>query len=441
MPAPANSRRCSTGSLRAAEPSRRPSTAARQALWAVVALLIGYGSLYPFRFHFPGLPLVSLLHVPLWTRPSDVFGNVLLFVPWGLAGWWAGRGTAGHRALPVFVAGLAYALLLQVLQLWLPMRTASLGDVFWNVSGLIVGLALAPWLRDAPRTACGAILAAWLLGLLLPLLPLLPADGHRAWLREAQTALAPPSPAALVWHIAGGWLCVRLLLALGRGPRAVAALIAAVLLLRPALPEAPLDPALALGLPFGALCAVFGRERGDGPLIALLLVAYTFDGLWPFVWRPVGVVALLPFDSLLHGSMLNNLRHLTARLAIYAGVQWLVQQRRGRLPAVAVCGLALWVGAVEGAQAWLVGRYADAGELLWVLLAAGLVHLAGPVPATLQAVADAPDAHPPATGLDVLDVARAVPGGAASAGTGAASADVQGCGTEVQSVEAGVRNV
>ena len=350
------------------------------ALWGVVALLIGYGSLYPFRFRFPGLPLESLLQVPpLWTRPSDVFGNMLLFVPWSLCGWWAGRGTAWRRAAPVLLGGLAWALLLQVLQLWLPERVASLGDVFWNALGLAAGLLLATRLHDAPRTACIAILALWLLGLLLPLLPFWPAGLPLAWVRSLQATLSLPLPAALVWHVAGGWLSMRLLQGLGAGVRAAVGLVVGVLLLGPALPAAHPDPAQMLGLPLGVLCALYGRERADGLLIGLIAAVYTFDGLWPFRWRPLGMLSLQPFDSLLHGNMLNNLRHLCARLAIYAGVLWLIQQHCQRLPPLATLLVVGWVVGVEGAQAWLVGRYADIGELFWVLLAAGLVHLAGPL--------------------------------------------------------------
>lgn len=363
---------------------RRPSTAARRALWAVVALLIGYGSLYPFRFHVPGESPLLLLHLaPLWTRASDVFGNVLLFVPWSLCGWWACRGSARQRALPVLLGGLPYALLLQVLQLWLPMRVASLGDVFWNALGLVAGLLLAPRLRDAGRCLCLAILLLWLLGLLLPVWP---TGLSPAWLRPLLAFQVLPTPVALVWHVAGGWLSMRLLQSLsGSGEWRAMALLAVVLAAVSLLPGARHDPSALVGLPLGVLCAQLGRGRTDGLLIVLIALVYTFDGLWPFRWRPVGVVTLLPFDSLLHGNMLNNLRHLCARLAIYAGVLWLCCQRYARLPPAVALLVVLWVGVVEGAQAWLVGRYADVGELFWALLAVALVQFAGPLPAQTAA--------------------------------------------------------
>ena len=96
----------------------------------------------------------------------------------------------------------------------------------------------------------------------------------------------------------------------------------------------PSDPAQMLGLPLGVLGARCNGqpERADGLLIGLIAAVYTFDGLWPFRWRPLGMLSL-PFDSLLHGNMLNNLRHLCARLAIYAGVLWLIQQRCQQLAA------------------------------------------------------------------------------------------------------------
>ena len=52
------------------------------ALWGVVALLIGYGSLYPFRFRFPGLPLESLWQSPRFDLAATGYGlvSLVLFV-------------------------------------------------------------------------------------------------------------------------------------------------------------------------------------------------------------------------------------------------------------------------------------------------------------------------------------------------------------------------
>src|ERR1700681_4620830 len=121
----------------------------RPTLPIVVVVLVAYGSLFPFHFVAPtdvqrALEML-LADRRLWTSLSDVLGNIALFVPLGATGvWWgATRTSRGYAALWTVLAGLAFAFLLQVGQIFVPERSAAMADVFWNAVGTVIGAAIA----------------------------------------------------------------------------------------------------------------------------------------------------------------------------------------------------------------------------------------------------------------------------------------------------------
>ena len=115
------------------------------------AVFIVYGSLFPFDFASNPRPVETVFvdWNPFLNR-SDAVDNILLFVPLGAALWFAGRSSASRWAL----VGASWVLLglgLQVAQLYLPSRVASMTDAINNAFGLGIGLqlsrTLAPWLQ------------------------------------------------------------------------------------------------------------------------------------------------------------------------------------------------------------------------------------------------------------------------------------------------------
>src|SRR5262245_40258713 len=93
-----------TTSARAADVHSRTvaATGMRRTALAVLALLITYGSLYPFHFAMPvshGAAWEKLLFdwTPFTSR-GDALGNFALFLPFGFAGVFAAPGRA--RAAP-----------------------------------------------------------------------------------------------------------------------------------------------------------------------------------------------------------------------------------------------------------------------------------------------------------------------------------------------------
>ena len=362
-------------------------------LWLATAALIVYGSLYPFQFAAaPGADVWRILvgakkeHLSL----ADVLGNVALFAPYGYIGMLARRSRLWWGdAIVVGVSGGVLALLLQALQVYLPMRSPSLADVVWNLAGLALGIAGAwllggrgalrwPAVSRAPREAL-AILAIWLMSELLPLVPSLDwgyvKDNLKPLLAAHWTGLET------LKHGVGALLALSALDAIAvRGRRLWgAALLAGVAVAKIFIVGQGLTVAALAGFLGGFLVwqVIRGLPQASRILMlaAVLFTASFWFAVFPFNFSPRrNTFEILPFAALLQGSMLDNVRALAGRLVIYLGLLWLLRLSSGRLLPGAVA-LASWVTMLEFLQLFLPGRVADLTEPLWVLLCAWLLHI------------------------------------------------------------------
>ena len=129
---------------------------------------------------------------------ADVLDNVILYMPLGAA-----IALCGWRLPWALAAPALLSLSIEFLQIWIPGRDPSLGDVTFNTVGAAVGIGLvassALWLRPTPRASLllaigstlGAVAALLATGLLLqPDLPTstyfgqrTPDLGHLEWYR------------------------------------------------------------------------------------------------------------------------------------------------------------------------------------------------------------------------------------------------------------------
>jgi glycopeptide antibiotics resistance protein len=119
-------------------------------------LFIVYATLLPFNFSASSSLIESRLH-RLWERPLrggswlDVYGNILLFFPWGLllAIWRTGRG-AGYLAVLILslLSGAILTVSVESTQLFSASRFPSFIDVLSNTLGSVVGGLIGwPWTR------------------------------------------------------------------------------------------------------------------------------------------------------------------------------------------------------------------------------------------------------------------------------------------------------
>lgn len=180
--------------------------------WVLLMLIVGfiiYGSLFPFNFQSTPQPFEKLFvsWSPLGQR-SDAIDNFLLFIPLGVTLYFCFNHTFG-RVFAVLVCWLVLGVLLQIAQLYLPSRVASLTDSFWNALGLITGLFfsyfLAPWLyRQAshmkePQDQFAVILVSvWLVYESFPFIPTLDIGELRGHLKTF--FYAPPFEWMRLWQ-------------------------------------------------------------------------------------------------------------------------------------------------------------------------------------------------------------------------------------------------
>ena len=220
----------------------RAHFAAPLLLAAVVALIL-YVSLWPFRVGANGPEVVETLRALTWARAgrSDMFNNVLLYVPFGFCLALVVEPRFGR--LWSLVAGVLLGALLslavEVAQASITPRVPSLTDLSLNAAGSLAGaIAGSAWhalgARMTPRSnpigRSGAValtvLVLWLVARLWPLWP----DPS---LRQVKRAVRPLFTPELGWtELAGffvGWLVVaQAVFHLARRQRSVDAFLLAI---------------------------------------------------------------------------------------------------------------------------------------------------------------------------------------------------------------------
>lgn len=344
----------------------------------LVAALIAYGSLYPFRFVMPRsleLALEELFaHPQLWTSLSDVAGNVLLFVPMGVAIVVAAGARRNARTWRVvwIVLALLLALLLQVVQVFVPSRSAALADVLWNGVGTAIGLVagkaahavLQRWTVGSDRMAglSALVLAFWLGWRLWPFVPTID------W-QHFKDALKPLllHPQFSAWSFVSMAVSVMLLSALVvslRFPRSVLIGVTAfALAARPFLVGQTLSVSVLagslVGLALGLSVLRVGMVRAGPAMIFLAMLWFSADALRPFEFADVpGKMHWIPFAAMLDGSMDNNLAALCGA-AFLTGVLTLIGARL-RLAAGGWCiAMTMWLVLLEVIQLWIPTRTSD----------------------------------------------------------------------------------
>jgi glycopeptide antibiotics resistance protein len=131
----------------------KPRAALRPSAYVALAfaVFIVYGALFPFNFVSNPMPVETVFADwnPFRNR-SDAVDNIVLFLPLGAALWFACQSSASRWALAV-ASWLLLSVGLQLAQLYLPSRVASMTDAINNAFGLLIGMqvsrTLAPWLR------------------------------------------------------------------------------------------------------------------------------------------------------------------------------------------------------------------------------------------------------------------------------------------------------
>ena len=375
--------------------------------------LIVYGSLYPFKWVQapPGALEHLFFNWQMTTSWGDMLGNMGLFVPWGLIGMVAMAPRFGNWMGLVWTVftGFLLALVVQVLQIWVPSRDPALADVVWNLVGISIGLmpgAVLLSLLDSQTKLphAGLVPGLLLIGFVLAeWLPLVPSLDFQLVKEQLKQLLAAPALdwTALLQRIAMALLAGHLLsklLDLSKSWVLLPVLLAGVTFGKLFLVDTPMSAAT----PLGFLLAVVGwffmtrvsETYRTTAIWLVLLVSYTVSSLSPFGLRNVPAsVSWLPFAAMLEGSMLSNVRSVAANLVVFAGILY-VGVKTPRHYLLASVSLALWVLMVELAQIWIETRVPDITEpLLVLILGQVLTHVAAPATPGKRQAKHQPHAH------------------------------------------------
>lgn len=364
----------------------------------LLALLILYGSLYPFRYVAPASFRASLVAFlsdgRLWTSRGDELGNVALFVPLGAVVAISLAGTARRRVALVagFLACVALSFVIQVLQIYFPPREAGLADVLANAAGTLVGMACG-WLIARTRQlhlphvgpevwVVLAILAAWMLGNLWPFVPSIDWQG---WKESVKPLFIRPTIGwtSLLFHLVAVYMLGELIGSVvppERRNRLVGLLIGMTATGKLVIVGQTLQPSFLIGSALGVVTLPAFRRlaRFRVPvLLSLLFAIYTARSVLPLELRDAPAdISWIPFASLLNGEMDINAASLGNAIYFFAGMVWLVARMHGRVMPVTIA-LACWVTLIEFAQRWLDGHGADTTPPLLALAAGLAIRLAG----------------------------------------------------------------
>lgn len=358
----------------------------------VLVLLITYGSLYPGNFsHADADAFEQFFTNVLWvTSIGDLLGNIALFLPLGINGGWIihTRYRITHLLLWL-TAGFIFALTLQILQIWLPTRSAVLADVLWNMVGLLFGIGIGFLVRRSLssrsldrlsllRTGTiipFVILLLWTGSELLPLVPSLDWQKFKDALKPLQTT---DFSFPYFWFHAAGFMAVGSILSLQIHKPTVwlTCILLFVFTGKIVVVDQSLDLSTLTGLLAGYLATILLLQTSHRIRTAVafwsLLFAWSLYALTPFSFMSGGTFNLIPFTTMLEGSMLDNTTGLVRSLYIYSALLWLGSQIGGNFRGIAPA-LIFWSIIIELIQMGLLGRNADITEPLLIgLIAWGL---------------------------------------------------------------------
>lgn len=361
-------------------------------LWIGIAALIAYGSLYPFKFihrHFDERLLERFLDTCCTPSVSmaDIFGNILLFFPFGYLAILAFPETKSlqMRCLYATLLGGGLALALQIAQIYLPARDANLQDTFWNIvgvwSGIIIGhssrgfVARLAQETSKPFIIPSILLLGWFLYWTIPIVPTFDLEQI---LQSLEPLLERPVlVSAFIFHDCLGWLLAAYLLRQALPDTKLKIRLPLIIFVIFALEILALGNFITASNVTGAVLAiilwwaVFARlGKSQGIVLLVLLVAMlAVTGMYPFIAR-IQPTAFnwLPFHGFLHGSMQISAQSAARKLFLYGSLVYLIWQLNFRLITAVLLAITP-IALIEITQIFYTRHTPEVTDPLLVLLA------------------------------------------------------------------------
>ena len=364
-----------------------------------MAIVIVYGSLYPFDFSVPtgGPGPVSVLLGSWADRPSrgDFLANILLYMPLGFFGMLSFPRSVGfwRRLLLVVAGGAALSVTMELTQYYDVGRDTEATDVYANTIGTLIAAPVAMLFSDRAglplfpdimaRPVPTLLIAAWAGYRFYPFVPTI--DLHKYW-HALRPVILDPIPAAYpLYRHASIWLTLFVLIEaiFGRRRSAMLAplfaafvLSARVLIIAAILSAAEVVGALVAVCLWPLLLGLNQRLRSA--LVFLLLGSYVvMERLEPFQFapfaRPFGWV---PFNAFMNGAVEVDVLSFMEKCFLYGSLLFLLG-RAGTRPVFAAILVAGMLFATSWAETYLPDRSAEITDALMTLLIAGGFALIG----------------------------------------------------------------
>ncbi len=357
-------------------------------IFYISALLISYGSLYPFNFVAlaENTEILSELMYG-WNGRShmgDILGNVILFIPYGYFGMFFFR---RHTSARVLITAAALALILQILQVYLPSRDANIRDVWWNMIGASVGIAgaLIPFLRADRFIARHQqlevfplmVAVSWIGYRLMPFVPSI--DWQQIKNSLKPLLLSPQLAFTNVLHDAVAWLVIALIwqqLKPAHWPQHLIWLaIPAIFILEILIIHNSLSLSNVVGVMMAAAIWILWLNRQPNRLqigLLLLISMLVINALQPFEFRSISTsFHWIPFYGFLGGAMMLNTAVVFEKFFLFGAALWLLQRQQVRLLHATIV-MVIITFAIEAAQLVFDHHLAEVTDPILVVLIAML---------------------------------------------------------------------
>ena len=362
-----------------------------------MALVIAYGSLYPFDFSMPptGPGPVQALLATWANKPGrgDFLSNILLYTPLGFFGalTLADRMRLVTRILVTILLGATLSISVELTQYYDVGRDTQATDVYANVLGTAVG-ALTGVVFGGPRDwglmsaiaghrIPALLVLAWGAYRLYPFVPTI--DLHKYWNTLKPFVFAPHTSGYDLFRHSAIWLTIFTLLSKLAADRRklIIPMFAGVVLFSKIL---IVSTSLSVAEVGGALIAyciwiMFYRREHAYVVVVLLLFGATViaQRLEPFQFtnHPVSF-GWIPFHSFMYGSIDIDVLSFLEKFFLYGSLIWLLVEAgiSHRFSTVGVGGMLF---ATSIAETYLPHRSAEITDGLMALAIGGIFALLG----------------------------------------------------------------
>jgi len=363
-----------------------------KAILIIIALLIIYGSLYPFNLVFTpnsSLSLQALFNFNvIKTDITNLIANIVLFVPFGLllsAAYPKSRSSSNYakHTLVFLILTFIFAFAIQALQLFTEDRLPWGGDAILNTVGCAIGLFLYSIVRldiSKPLQSFSVeqqiSFAIALTIITLEFAPFAPSIDFDVLKQNIKAVLNAPNiewywlfENTVFWLVS--FFCIKTASPQFARSRNLSIVVAIVLFSKFIIISSNIDLSqLLAGVLSVAIWRAFSTRLTALHLAILLLLSILGNGLYPFELRAQATTFhWLPFTGSMGGNILLNILAFMKKLVFYGGVIWLFYlAKRSLLLGTMLCALIVLLS--EFLQTLFTNSVPESTDVLLTLLVA-----------------------------------------------------------------------